>query len=224
MRRRSWGRVHSMWRRMRWWWQWCPVLRRNRTGGVRARDDLQVRRIWRRFRRGSAAKRFHLHHHKLLPPQSFVADSASPLALVWRHHFSPMGLQCFRTSEHVRRHVAAGAEGLLLHDGRQGLRDNRIASHPSHSASDAFPDSAADATAHATTDSASHAWWTSRSVQLRSRSREHMEAGQEGMVLPDSPSGLPPDGTAASPNCPASSAAATADPAPSAADCASETR
>jgi len=88
--------------------------------------------------------------------------------------------------------VVPGAEGLLLHDHGKGLRDHRSAHYPSHHASDTTTTAS-----HAAANSTCYPWRTSGPIQLRRGSREHLESGQEGLVLSDSSPWVPADSAAA---------------------------
>jgi len=97
-----------------------------------------------------------LHHYELLPSEPVVADSFADVAFVGELHVTAMGLHSswnWPGKYHgIRCYVAAGAEGLLLSNGWQGLRDHSFASDYADSSANSFPNTAT----HASTDAATH--------------------------------------------------------------------
>jgi len=87
--------------------------------------------------------------------------------------------------------VVAGTEGLLLHDCGQGLLHYSSASNASHDAGNALPNASAHATSNAAANPTCDARRPCRPFQLRCRPREHVESGQEGVVLPHSSPWVP---------------------------------
>jgi len=143
-----------------------------------------------------------VHHHELLSSESAVAHSFSVLAVVWYVDVPAVQLRCWLRSDYDIAMVP-GAEGLLLCNSRAWLRDYSSAGASGDGATHSVP----NATANASPDSTRHTLGASGSIQLRCGRREHMGAGQERLVLPQSPPRLPSD-----------SAPAAAHPAPGAAD------
>merc|ERR1712117_744687 len=181
------------WRRR----QWCSVVCRGWARRVRARNDVQIRWFRRRLRRGAAQEGFHLHHHQLLSSKLVVAYSTVVLALLGDCNIAAIRLQHDGTRERLGCDVVPGTERLLLHDSREGLFDNSSACSASDVSSDAFSDAAAHAAAHSASNPTGNAWRSCRPLQLRSRPREHLERGQEGVVLSDSSSWVPTDSSPA---------------------------
>jgi len=136
-----------------------------------------------------------------MPPLSSSLAFAYPSSLVVivrDFHFSAMGLHSSWKYHGIRCYVVAGAEGLLLSNGWQGLRDHSFASDYADSSANSFPntathtstDAACDAASAAATHSATAAAPSSRtrgSLQLRSRPVFLLGWGQAAVVLQDSP-------------------------------------
>jgi len=99
-----------------------------------------------------------VHHHQLLPSESFVADSVVVLASVWHVNVPALRLQHAWTRKRTGLDVVSSAEGLLLYDSRPGLLNDRSARASANSSSNAFPYAAAHTTAHTTANPTSHAW------------------------------------------------------------------
>jgi len=98
--------------------------------------------------------------------------------------------------------MVSGAEGLLLYDRWQGLRDYCFASDGAYSSTHSFPHATANATADTASDGPSAkasaatsatphgsacTRWTCRSIQLRCWTVFFMGWSQAAVVLQDSP-------------------------------------
>jgi len=91
-----------------------------------------------------------------MPPLSSSLAFAYPSSLVVivrDFHFSAMGLHSSWKYHGIRCYVVAGAEGLLLSNGWQGLRDHSFARDYADSSANSFPNTAT----HASTDAAANA-------------------------------------------------------------------
>jgi len=143
-------------------------------------------------------------HHDLLPSEPAIADPPAAVVAVRDSINSALRLRSWLHELGVG--LVARTAGVLLYHNGQRMRHYapRNICSPTHCTTHTTAYAATDATTNSTT-AATHitteTHGTCGSFQLCSGCREHMEGGQEGLVLQGTSSWVPTHGTAAHADC-----------------------
>merc|ERR1712242_111462 len=144
-------RLHSLRCRLWGWRPGCAGLRGPWPGRLHPGDDIQVRRLWRRF--CSAPPRLHLPDHDVLSFELVVPDPASSVAVWWGSDIATIRLRIgLRTVGDLL--VSSPTGVLLLNDGKR--LQHSAPPTGSHGSTHTISNTSADSTANFATDSASH--------------------------------------------------------------------
>merc|ERR1712038_1105801 len=160
-------RLHSLRCRLWGWRPGCAGLRGPWPGRLHPGDDIQVRRLRRRFR--SAPPRLHLPDHDVLSFELVVPDPTSSVAVERGSDIATIRLRIgLRTVGDLL--VSSPTGVLLLNDGTR--LQHSSAPHASyHDSTPTISNTSADSTANSATDSAFHktasTQRTNGSLQLR---------------------------------------------------------